>query len=154
MDNTTNPQRRHLLQRLAGLATLLGTSAAGASATASAPPQERVIYHIDDSARAISALRNITNHLNARPQTKIYVVALSRGIDFLVDGHQDDRGNSYDALVDPLMLRGVEFRVCNNSLLGRHVKPEALLPDVQVVPSGVAEIARLQLQDGCAYIKP
>ncbi|TJY64824.1 hypothetical protein E4T66_00860 [Sinimarinibacterium sp. CAU 1509] len=153
MDDTSNPQRRRLLQRLAGLASVLGTGAASA-ATVEHAAQERVVYHIDDSARAIGALRNITNHLDARPQTKIIVVALGRGIDFLVDGHRDDRGNSYDALVDPLMLRGVEFRVCNNSLLGRHVEPGALLPDVQVVPSGVAEVARLQLQEGCAYIKP
>jgi hypothetical protein len=66
----------------------------------------------------------------------------------------DDRGNSYDALIDPLMGEGVEFRVCGNTLNGRGIAADTLLPDVQVVPSGVAEVARLQLKEGAAYIKP
>ena len=75
-------------------------------------------------------------------------------MDFLIDGAADERGNRYDALVDPLMLEGIEFRVCANTLKGRDIDPASLLPDVAVVPSGVAEIARLQIEEDAAYIKP
>ena len=116
--------------------------------------QAEVVYHIDDSQRAISMLRNIVNHHRAAPKVKIVVVALSRGVDFLVDGAKDDRGNSYDALIDPLITEGVEFRVCNDTLEARKIDPTTLLPDVKQVPSGVAEIARMQIEEGAAYIKP
>lgn len=116
--------------------------------------QAQVVYHIDDSQRAILMLRNIVNHHRAVPKVKLVVVALSGGIDFLVDGAKDERGNSYDALVDPLITEGVEFRVCNNTLEALKIDPATLLPGVQRVPSGVAEIARMQLEEGAAYIKP
>jgi uncharacterized protein len=113
-----------------------------------------VVYHIDDNARAIPMLRNITNHRKADVKIRIIVVALGAGVDFLVDGAMDERGNSFDALVDPLMIEGVEFRVCNNTLKSRKIAPEALLPDVKIVASGVAELARLQIEEHAAYIKP
>lgn len=113
-----------------------------------------VVYHIDDTSRAIPMIRNIGNHHRADPKIKIIVVALGAGVDFLVDGAADDRGNTFDAMVDPLMLEGIEFRVCANTLKGRNIDPAKLLPDVVVVPSGVAEIARLQIDEDAAYIKP
>jgi len=128
----------------------------GLKDASAAKPERRptVVYHIDDPARAIPMIRNITNHRRADAGIRIVVVALGGGIDFLVDGAMDDRGNSFDALVDPLMGEGVEFRVCSNTLKGRGIAAEKLLPDVQVVPAGVAEVARLQLEEGAAYLKP
>lgn len=126
---------------------------ADAADTATAA-RRTVVYHIDDSQRAIPMIRSVGNHRRADADIRIIVVALSAGVDFLVEGAADDRGNSYDALVDPLMLEGVEFRVCGNTLTGRQIDAASLLPDVSVVPSGVAEIARLQIEEGAAYIKP
>jgi intracellular sulfur oxidation DsrE/DsrF family protein len=125
-----------------------------AAQTPTAAARPTVVYHIDDSRRAIPLIRSIGNHRRADADIRIIVVALSAGVDFLVEGAADDRGNSYDALVDPLMLEGVEFRVCGNTLTGRQIDAATLLPDVTVVPSGVAEIARLQIEEGAAYIKP
>ena len=113
-----------------------------------------VVYHIDDSHRAISMIRNLGNHRRADTKVKLVVVALGAGVDFLLAGAADEHGNTYDALVDPLMLEGVEFRVCGNTLHGRGIQASKLIPDVSVVPAGVAEIARLQLEEGAAYIKP
>ena len=121
---------------------------------AAAKSSRTVVYHIDDSARAVRMLRNITNHRHADADIRVVVVAMAGGIDFLLDGALDEQGNSYDAQVDPLMLEGVEFRVCNNTLKGRHIDKDKLLPDVQIVPAGVAELARLQLDEGAAYIRP
>jgi uncharacterized protein len=128
--------------------------AAEPAAIKSEASKRTVVYHIDDSQRAIPMIRNLNNHHAADPGIRIIVVALGAGVDFLLADAADARGNSYDALVDPLMLDGVEFRVCANTLKARGIDPATLIPDVVVVPSGVAEIARLQLEEGAAYIKP
>lgn len=141
--------RRMALQ---GALASIGLLALPAAAEESA--RRTVVYHIDDSQRAIPMIRSLGNHRRADGSIRIIVVALSAGVDFLVDGAADARGNRYDALVDPLMLEGVEFRVCGNTLQGRGIDAATLLPDVQVVPSGVAEIARLQIEEQAAYIKP
>jgi intracellular sulfur oxidation DsrE/DsrF family protein len=48
----------------------------------------------------------------------------------------------------------VEFRVCNNTLTAHNVAPSELVPEITLVPAGVAEIARLQAREGYAYIRP
>jgi len=48
----------------------------------------------------------------------------------------------------------VQFRVCNNTLKARGLGKEKVLPEATIVPSGVAEISRLQALEGYAYIKP
>lgn len=132
---------------------------ASACVTAAPPATEsagkaRVVYHIDDSARAIAAIRNINNHLRAAPSTQIVVVALGHGIDFLLKDAKDDRGNPYEPMIDDLVQAGVAFRACNNSLAARQIPAGRLHPDVSIVESGVAEIGRLQFNEHYAYIKP
>jgi hypothetical protein len=138
----------------AALVSLWLQALPAAAADTATAARRTVVYHIDDSQRAIPMIRSVGNHRRADAEIRIIVVALSAGVDFLVEGAADDRGNTYDALVDPLMLEGVEFRVCGNTLKGRQIDAASLLPDVTVVPSGVAEIARLQIEEGAAYIKP
>ena len=53
-----------------------------------------------------------------------------------------------------LAARGVEFRVCNNTLTSRNIDPGKLLMETKIVPSGVAEVARLQAKEGYVYLKP
>jgi uncharacterized protein len=113
-----------------------------------------VVYHIDDSDRALRAIRNISNHRKVYPDLPITVVALAEGVKFMVDGSKDSRGNSYDAMIEPLSMQGVQFKACGNTLKALGVEPDDLAFGVEVVPSGVAEIGRLQLEEGYAYIKP
>ena len=115
---------------------------------------EKVVYHINDSANAMQALGNIRNHLNASPNASIVVVTHGTGVDFLLKDAKDKNGDPYDALVRELSNRNVQFRVCNNTLRGRKIDRKRVLPEASVVPSGVAEVARLQSQEGYAYIKP
>lgn len=133
---------------------LLGLLLPGPVSAADSAASVRAVYHIDDSERAIGAIRNITNHLKAAPGTRIVVVALAEGVDFLLAGAKDARGNPYEPMIDDLITQGVEIRACNNTLVGRQIAKERLHPDVGVVPSGVAEIARLQALEGYAYLKP
>jgi intracellular sulfur oxidation DsrE/DsrF family protein len=116
--------------------------------------QEKVVYHVNDASNASAALRNIRNHLSASPQATIVLVAHGPGIDFLLDGAIDKDGRPYDVAVRELAKRGVGFRVCNNTLEGRQIDPGRVLPEAVIVPSGVAELSRLQAQEGYVYIKP
>lgn len=141
-------------------ALLLATapmSYAGSLTEAAAPAasaEEKVVYHVNDSDNATAALRNIQNHLSASPDARIVVVTHSKGIDFLLNGAQDKNGNPYEPAVQGLKEKGVEFRVCNNTLKGRKLEASAVIPEATIVPSGVAEIGRLQAKEGYVYLKP
>ncbi len=115
--------------------------------------EEKVVYHVNDSTNAMGIMRSINNHLDASPKAKIVVVTHSGGIDFLLDGAKDKNGNPYDIPVQALANRGVQFRVCNNTLVGRKLDKSAVVPEASIVPSGVAEISRLQVQESYIYLK-
>ncbi|MFA6902325.1 MAG: DsrE family protein [Gallionellaceae bacterium] len=115
---------------------------------------ENVVYHVNDSAVASAAMNNIKNHMNANPQAKIVLVTHGKGIDFLLEGAMDDKGNPYNVRVQELKAKGVTFDVCNNTLVGRKIDPKTVLPEAVIVPSGVAEVAKLQSQRNFAYVKP
>jgi intracellular sulfur oxidation DsrE/DsrF family protein len=134
------------------LLALLALATLGATA---AEREEKVVYHVTDASRATAALNNIRNHLQASPKVKIVVVANGAGIDFLLDGASNPNGNPYDATIQEFtMHHNVEFRVCNNTLEARHIDKSKVIPEASIVPSGVAEVTRLQIQEGYAYLKP
>ena len=140
-------------------ALVLGSSAFGAASNApaakGAEPTSKVVYHVNEGVEhAPQVLRNIKNHLDAEPGAKIVVVTHGPGIDFLLEGAKDKNGNPFDATVDTLEARGVEFRVCNNTLTSRHIDPKKVIPEAAIVPSGVAEIGRLESKEGYVYLKP
>lgn len=135
------------------LAVLCLAFIASASAGAAAR-EEKVVYHLTDSANAMMALGNIRNHLNASPKAHIVVVAHGPGVDFLIEDAKDKNGNPYDAVVQELSNRNVKFRVCNNTLQARKIDRKRVLPEATVVPSGVAEVARLQFEEGYVYLRP
>ncbi len=115
----------------------------------------KVVYHLNTGVEtAAAALNNIQNHLSADPKVKIVVVTHGPGIDFLLQDAKDSRGREFSASVSSLSGRGVEFRVCNNTLVSRNIDPGKLLMETKIVPSGVAEVARLQAREGFVYLKP
>jgi len=124
------------------------------SAQAAESNQEKVVYHINDSANAKALLGNVRNHLAAAPGTKIAVVGHGKGIDFMLKDAQDATGNPYAVSMETLAAEGVEFKVCNNTLKSRNLTADAVAYPAKIVPSGVAEISRLQAKEGYVYIKP
>jgi len=119
--------------------------------------QDRVIYHIDDAAaQATKGLRNIRNHLDVAPDTKITVVTHANGVDFLMDGAKDskDPNIDYGSLVSSLKARGVTFEICEITLRNRNLKKEQFNMDATFTPSGVVRIGQLQSRENFAYIKP
>ena len=143
---TLNKTARALLA-----AAALSLAAAGAWA------QDKVVYHIDNTeAQATKGLRNIRNHLDVAPETRIVVVTHADGVDFLMEGAKDAKNPDidYPSLVSALKARGVRFEVCEITLRNRNLKKEQFNMDAEFTPSGVARIAKLQTRDGYAYIKP
>ncbi len=137
------------------LVALAAAALLAPEAFAADPSPVKVVYHLTDGIeQAVGAMRNVRNHLAADPTVKIVVVANGRGIDFLLDGAQDKNGNPFDAIVQDLVTQRVEFRACRFTLEARKIDPSKLLPEATLVPSGVAEAARLQAREGFAYIRP
>lgn len=139
------------------IATFFVTLLAGLLVWGNALAQDKVVYHIDNAAeQATKALRNIRNHLDIAPQTKIIVVAHAEGVDFLMEGAKDPKNPNIDyaSLVSALKARGVRFEVCEQTLKNRGLKREQFTMDTDFVPSGVVRIAQLQAREHYAYIKP
>ena len=150
----------------AGLALILAVAALAAPAQESGGPdterygQQQVVYHVnggggENDAAYLGALRNIQNHIDAvgAENLTLAVVMHGNGIDLLTRALENDQ---LQTAVASLKGQGVDFLVCNNTLVGRDLDWETDLYDVweeDIVPSGVAELARLELM-GYAYIKP
>ena len=136
---------------------ILAVLAASAAMLVSAAPGDpiKVVYHMNEGVdKAPQMLRNIRNHLNADPKAKIVVVAHAAGIDFLLRDAKDRNGNPFEVTVQDLVSRGVEFRACEYTLRSRNIDPKNVIEEAKLVPSGVAEVARLQAQEGFVYLKP
>lgn len=115
----------------------------------------KVVYHVNTDVNTASAiLGNVRNHLNADPKAKITVVTHGPGIDFLLDGAKDNKGREFSGMVSDLAGKGVQFRVCNNTLMTRNIDPSKVSMEAKIVPSGVAEVARLQAKEAYVYLKP
>jgi intracellular sulfur oxidation DsrE/DsrF family protein len=127
---------------------------AEAAAPTAAAAEEKVVYHVNDASLARVAMRNIQNHITASPDARIVVVTHGKGIDFLLNDAKDDKGEPYQTQVAGLKEKGVDFRVCRNTLKGRKLDDSAVMMDANVVPSGVAEIGKLQAKEGFVYLKP
>jgi intracellular sulfur oxidation DsrE/DsrF family protein len=130
--------------------------------------KQKVVYHVnyDNAKRQAGALRNIQNHINAvgAENLDMKVVMHGKGLSLILTpesakhtklkhGNADD---NMQAKIAGLKDQGIKFQVCKNTLKGKKVDMAEHLYDVDksdIVPSGVAELARLQSQ-GYSYIRP
>ena len=130
----------------------------------SAPPAagyyvfQKVVYQNDgggpdDHAYFQLFLRNITAHIEATDgKVEIRVVSFAAGVKLFQMAKNDP---ALAADLDRLRAKGVRFMVCRNTLKGMGLRPQDLygVQGADIVPSGVAELARLQGQ-GYVYIHP
>lgn len=134
---------------------LIALAFALSTAVAAAQDIVKVVYHVNTGVETAAViLNNINNELNASPSDKIVVVTHGPGIDFLLSDAKDSKGREFSGQVSALAARGVDFRVCQNTLQTRKIDAGKLLMETKVVPSGVAEVARLQAREGFVYLKP
>ena len=137
------------------LATLVVAVVAGCAGTPGSDKRDKVVYHVNEGmAQASSGLRNINNHLEVNPEARIVVVTHAQGVDFLMKGAKDANGNKYEDLVERLKQRGVQFDVCDITLRNRKLSRDQFIEYATFVPSGVAEVTRLQQREGYAYLRP
>ncbi|MCW1988422.1 UNVERIFIED_ORG: intracellular sulfur oxidation DsrE/DsrF family protein [Sphingomonas sp. R1F5B] len=144
----------------AGLAFPALSFAKGRHAVAEQPYYvfQKVVYQNDggwpdDKAYFNRLLRHIGAHIAATDgKVEIRVVNFAAGVKLFVMAKEDAE---LAKAVDELRAKGVRFLVCNNTMQGMKLTPADLYgvkPD-DVVPSGVAEIARLQGK-GYVYLHP
>lgn len=139
---------RHLAA--AGLTTLALT-------TATAFAQDKVVYHFDNSdTQATAGLRTLRNYMETAPDTKITVVALGDGVNFLMEGAKDKKNPNieYGPLISDLVAKGVKFEICELTLRALNLKKEQFVLDAGFTPSGVVRIGQLQFREHYGYIKP
>jgi uncharacterized protein len=134
---------------------VLALGLAGCAGMGMGDKQDKVVYHLNEGLdQASNGLRNIGNHLEVNPDAKIVVVSHARGVDFLMKDAKDKNGNKYEDLVERLKIRGVQFDVCQITLRNRKLSKDQFIEYATYVPSGVAEITRLQQREGYSYLKP
>ena len=85
------------------------------------------------------------------PEQFVSAVKVGAPVTFQVDAYP---GREFSGTVGELAGRGVQFRVCNNTLTTRNIDPSKVVMEAKIVPSGVAEVARLQAKEGFVYLKP
>lgn len=143
-----------LTKRIASLRHLLMLIFLCFSAPAFA--QDKVVYHIDDAqVQGLKGLRNIRNHLDVAPDTKIVVVTHADGVDLLMEGAKDAKsGIEYAPLIAALKANGVTFEVCEITMKRRKLEKSQFIMDADFTPSGVVRLAQLQFREHYAYIKP
>jgi len=138
---------------VAGSLGISGYAAASGAKADVAP--DKVVYHVNNTDdQASDALRNIGNHLEVNPKAKIVVVTHAKGVDFLFNDAKDKGGNPYNIRVEELKSKGVQFDVCEITLRNRKLEKSKFIPEATYVPSGVAEITKLQAREGYAYLRP
>lgn len=150
------------------LTAMLALASGSVFAKAEHYGKQKVVYHInyDNAKQQAGALRNIQNHINAvgKNNLELKVVMHGKGLTLLLDPNSASNtkfkaGNATDVIqakISGLKDQGVGFHVCANTLRGKKIDYESDLYDVakaDIVPSGVAELARLQAM-GYTYIKP
>lgn len=112
----------------------------------------KVVFHLDEGAkgRANLVLNNIENLIADLGQDNVEaeLVSNSEGVTAFLRVP-----NLIGPKVEQLAAKGVRFTACANSLRQLGLTKDDLLEQVEIVPAGVGELARRQLE-GWAYIRP
>ena len=151
------------MRRLIGLNFALLLMAISATSAWAAPAgyykDQKVVYHNDgggpDNATYFrKMLNNLKNHVAAlgKSHVQIRVVDHGDGVIMLQMAQTDEK---LAQLIDARKAEGIQFLICQNTLDERNIDWHSLygVSKEDLVPSGVAELARLQMM-GFVYIHP
>lgn len=100
-----------------------------------------------DTAMQRGLYKQLSNVLTAAPGTKTEVVFHGNAVYALLK----DTGYFKEQII-ALHKKGVLFRICNNSLKARNIDLSRVIPEAEVVPVAVLELASKQ-EEGWSYIK-
>ncbi len=125
---------------------------------------EKVVFHVSvaaDQKGYMGILGNVNNYIKALDavgvKTDAVIVMNGDGLGLLQLAKEVELENEakLPGRITELKQKGVKFEVCYNTLIGRKIKFDTLFeakPE-DVIPSGVAEVGRLQAQ-GYRLVKP
>jgi len=114
--------------------------------------QQGIVVHVTsgesgDWQMALRNLRNLASEDSVSvPPEAMKVVVNGEAVRFLLSGAPES------SAITEMARAGVEIDVCSNSLDRFGYDVDDLADGVSTVPSGVAEVARIQ-QDGHVYLK-
>ncbi|WP_066645455.1 DsrE family protein [Christensenella timonensis] len=115
----------------------------------------KVLLHVDEAEKWKLALGNAKNLLKYGEEFgKEYVVEIlanSAAVTSLTQARAKEEGLFAD--MEDLAIQAVAFVACRNALKANSIMEGSLIPFVEVVPAGIAEIVDKQ-EDGYAYVKP
>lgn len=125
---------------------------------------EKVVFHISnagDEKQYLGITANVLNYIKALDstgkKTEAVIVMNGDGLGLLTVAKEQEFASDakLPSKINELKEKGVKFLVCYNTLVGRKIK-FADLYDAKpedVIPSGVAEVGRLEAQ-GYRLLKP
>ena len=156
--------RRGILVGFASFYALVASLSAGSAFSLEIAPagyyaDQKVVYQNDgglpDNATYFKhLLGNLKNHVAAVGENHIQVrvVDFGDGVDLFKMASNDPK---LAGQIDALKAEGVKFLICNNTLVQRKLDWHELhgVTEADIVPSGVAEIVRLQGM-GFTYVHP
>ncbi|MFY9263176.1 MAG: hypothetical protein GX483_01405 [Actinomycetaceae bacterium] len=111
----------------------------------------KLVFHVNENDRWPFTIRSVDAFLaeSGAPGENVTVVANGDAVRTFspmdVETHRLGR-------IKGLVEKGVGFKVCAIGLEQRHIKPETVPDFVEIVPSGIVEIAKRQA-DGYGYVK-
>ena len=123
------------------------------SGASSADVVRGIAFHIDTDAHMNRSLRQVSRHLEGNPDIPIRVILIAGGVRPAIDGAEDPNGGLYSAQIEQLLAQNVRIFACENTLTSFNYSPDDLTFGVETVPSGIAELGRLQVTEHFGYIK-
>lgn len=114
-----------------------------------AQDKHKIVFHLasGDSKEQQSLDRQLNNLHNYWPEAEIEVVIHGGAIAFMMN----EKSVAKEAIIKS-MENGVIFAVCQNTMRGKNVTEEEIIPGAVFVPNGIAEIV-LKQEKGFSYIK-
>ncbi|RYJ51291.1 hypothetical protein DR871_012735 [Flavobacterium petrolei] len=113
------------------------------------PKNHKIVFQFTNAIDTLqqkafaNQLKNLTDHW---PKAKYEVVVYNMGLEFVMATK-----SKHIAAIKALYAKGVRFVVCENTMKNRKITKEQLIPEVEYVPAGIAEIVEKQEQ-GWSYI--
>lgn len=111
----------------------------------------KILIHVNQPERWEIALNNVKNIITM-DNTATVELALNGEVPALVTTTRLTQ-NKHTDIINSFIQNNVVITVCHHSLVNLNISPKELLDGIEVVPSGVYEIALRQHQ-GFGYIKP
>jgi intracellular sulfur oxidation DsrE/DsrF family protein len=112
--------------------------------------KHKIVFQFTNANDTIQqkAFTNQLNNLTAHwPKAKYEVVVYNMGLEYLMLTK-----SKHIAAIKALHAKGVRFVVCENTMKSRKITKEQLMPEVEFVPAGIAEVVEKQ-EKGWSYIK-